>query len=174
MRAHCQHWWSILQLAGASALLLLNGLADQTRRWRYYWFFLAVVFIFLSLDEAAEIHETMFAETLAPYAVNQFLRFTWIIPYAFAALLVAAIYVPFLHALPAKTRWGMVVAGALYVAAAVGAEALGAYCSAGGSSLCLKFSVIFEESGEIIAIALFLLVLLKLLQLRCPMIAARL
>jgi hypothetical protein len=64
-------------------------------------------------------------------------------------------------------------AGGLYVTAALGLESVGAYCAMIENSVCQKIEVIAEEGGEIIAIAIFVLALLRLLSSRYRMIAFR-
>jgi hypothetical protein len=106
--------YSTAVLALASLLLLL--LAGRKRlegdRWTRHWLALALGFGLLSLDEVAGLHETL----------NTALPFSWAIPGGIAAALVALLYLGFLRALPPRTRWGFVAAGALFLGGAVGVE----------------------------------------------------
>ena len=72
---------------------------------------------------------------------------------------------------PAAFDGQVIFAGALYISAAMGAESVGGYCATIGNGACYLLEIIAEESGEIIAIALFILTMLSLLRLRCGRIA---
>jgi hypothetical protein len=54
-----QEWWSVIQFVLAVVLLLANGAAEPVSRWKPYWFTLAAIFAFLSIDEAAGFHELL-------------------------------------------------------------------------------------------------------------------
>ena len=125
--------------SSGGGLVLLNGLAEPTRRWRPYWFILAAIFLFLSLDEAVEIHGRVFDQMLALYHLDGFLRFTWIIPYGVACFLIGALYVPFVLALPDGIRSQVIFGGALYISAAIGAESVGAHCATVGNACAIRW-----------------------------------
>jgi hypothetical protein len=161
-------WWSTLLLAAASALLALNGAAEANRRWKPYWYALAAVFLYLSLDEAATIHEKL-TDVLSSY--RDVLNYPWIIPYGIAAAAIAALYVPFVLALPSAVRWRVIFAGCLYLTAVIVLESIGGYCVVNTHKLCTSIVIVAEESGEIIAIVVFIVALLMLLNARCRTIA---
>jgi hypothetical protein len=98
-----------------SSVLLLRC-AMMSARWRLPA--LAAVFAVLSLDEVAMIHERAAAALMEA-------RVVWPWPWVIGAgLVVAALFVlvPSLRAMPAVTRRGAVVAGAVYVGGALGVE----------------------------------------------------
>ena len=105
-----QEWWSVFQLLLAAGLALLNGFAEPNGRWKPYWFALAGIFVFLSLDESVGIHEFIMG-LLAPYQFTDFLLLAWIVPYAIACLVIGLIYLPFMVALPPGIRWRVIFAG---------------------------------------------------------------
>jgi hypothetical protein len=76
-------WWSVLQLMLAAALLAINGRVEPNRQWKPYWFVLAPMFVFLSFDESAQVHERVMG--FLPSRTG-FLMFTWIIPYGVICL----------------------------------------------------------------------------------------
>ena len=166
-------WWSTFQLLLAAGLVLLNGFAESNRRWKAHWFALAVIFVYLSMDESAGVHEYVMG-LLVPYQLTDFLLMSWIIPYAIASLVVGLIYLPFVAALPPPTRWRVVFAGALLLTSAMGDEAIAGHCASVQNWTCYRLEVIAEESGEIIGITIFILALLALLGSRRHAVAVKL
>ncbi len=110
-------WWSVLQLTLAAILVAINGMAEPSRRWKPYWFVLAGMFVFLSFDENVGVHEYV-VQWLPTHA--DFLLFSWIIPYGVISLAIGFFYLPFVLALPRHIRWRVILAGALFIAAAIG------------------------------------------------------
>jgi hypothetical protein len=84
-------WWSFLLLIAVALIVLLNGLAEPNRKWKPHWLLLGAIFVFLSIDEFAGIHERLVG-VLAPYHFTGVLRFSWVIPYGLLCLLGAAFY----------------------------------------------------------------------------------
>jgi hypothetical protein len=165
-------WWSVAQFFLASLLLMLNGAAEPDRRWKRYWVFLATIFVFLSIDESAGVHERVRA--LIPHDFTGALMYSWVIPYAAACLVIATLYIPFLLALPREVGLRMFFAGALFILAAMGAECVEGYCQSNALWHCVESEQLVEESGEIIAIMLFILALLMLLRTRTSMVTLKL
>ncbi len=107
-------WFSGAQLLFAATLAFALAVAHRRRvpaesKW---WSGLATVLVFLSLDEIAGLHET----------VNSLIVMSWAIPFGIVALVVALSFIPFVHRLPAPTRNGIVLSGALYFAGAIVVE----------------------------------------------------
>jgi hypothetical protein len=119
--------YSTVALLFASALLLVNGFATKKSggRQAVYWFGLAAIFAFLAMDEALEIHEKLSDPMRAVVPAGGIFHFAWVIPYGVFALVVGAVYVPFLFNLPKKTRVNFIMAGCTYVSGALGMELVG-------------------------------------------------
>jgi hypothetical protein len=156
-------WWSTIQFVMAAALLVINGVADPERRWKPYWFALAAIFIFLSIDESAGAHE-LFMGLLARYHFTDFLRYSWIVPYSGACLVVGSLYVPFVLALPSQFRWRVILAGGVFVTSAMGFESIGGRCVNVRNQLCRILEIIAEESGETIGLTIFIIALAAILR----------
>jgi hypothetical protein len=156
-------WWGTIQFALGAMLLAVNARAEPDRRWRYQWAVLAAIFIYLSVDESVGLHERI-VPLLDPLRLTGFLRYSWIIPYGIASIIIGLIYLPFLRALPANFGWRIYLAGALFVAAAAGVESIQGYCGTYSLRLCFISTRIFEEGGEMIALSLFLVTLFGLLR----------
>ncbi|MFO0549174.1 MAG: hypothetical protein U0271_12355 [Polyangiaceae bacterium] len=153
-------WYSSVLLLACAALLALAARAPRadTDPKGAPWWILAAGFTFMSLDEVMSLHEL----TGTLVRAHGVLHFSWVIP---ALVLVGALglyFIPFLKALPPKTRNRFVAAGAVYVFGAVGMELpLGYWVERYGDS-GLGYGLIdaLEEALEILGAQLFLLALL--------------
>lgn len=170
--ANIPTWYSSSTLLICSLLLALIASAKKIEGDRYvrHWGVLSFIFLFLSLDESASIHEM--ANKLRPLLqVSGFLYFAWVIPYAAIVLIFVLAYLRFLLALPAKTRLLFLLAGSLYVGGAIGIELVEArYVSFYGESIIgqdMMFAVmtIVEEFLEMLGIVVFIYALLSYIRL---------
>ena len=121
-------WYSSITLLLCSALLATIAIAKHTAgdRFRYYWTGLAIAFLYLSVDEAASLHELLNHVTPKVLPDSQAFSQPWVIPAALFALVFGIAYVRFLLHLPKKTQRFFVAAFVLYVGGAVLMEVLGA------------------------------------------------
>jgi hypothetical protein len=97
--------------------------AQYTRHWRG----LALIFLYLSVDELAEIHEMMITPAQKTLQGRGFWYNAWFAPAGILVLLVGCVYLRFLFHLPAATRMLFIVAGGGYLAGAVGFESVGCF-----------------------------------------------
>jgi hypothetical protein len=100
----------------ASSLLLVCGLAAgaiarEAPRWRRHWWGMCAVFAYASLDEATQLHEHLGGH----FETSGVLYYNWVIPAVGILGVLAAVYLPFVRALPAATRLRLIVAGAIYL-----------------------------------------------------------
>lgn len=120
-------WFSSMLWAGAAALAARCGLAAaQSRRDTARWMVLAALFLFLSADEAASIHEVvgLFLERGVSGSGPFYYVWVW---YGIALVLVVGLlFFRFVMRLPARTRRAVFAAAAVYCAGALGVEMLGA------------------------------------------------
>lgn len=154
-------WFSSGILLTAAALL--GGIAaDAARAHRRAWTFLAVVFVYLSLDEAASIHEMSNAPLRALLNAGPALYFPWIIFGLALAAIVLAVEWRLLRSLPGRTAVSFVAAGAIYVTGAIGFEELAAPLYARHAHPVVQAAfVVCEESLEMIGVALFIVALAR-------------
>jgi hypothetical protein len=158
-------WYAVLLHATCAGLLVLHGLSLRNGAFARgagpaRWLVLGGLFAFISLDELVQIHEA---------ASNWFdtggvLYFGWVIP---AAALVAALglwYLPFLQALPGRTRRRFIVAGVTFVSGALLMELPLGYWTeqAGADNLVYAGIDWIEETLELVGVSLFLLALLDI------------
>ena len=120
-------WFSSVLFLVGSGLLAAIGASKRAsgRPGALQWYGLAAIFLGLSIDEATMIHEMVETVMDRAFDVDDPLRVLWVIPYTAFAGAVLLAYRGFLRDLPARTRWLMLAAGAVYVAGAVGVEVVG-------------------------------------------------
>jgi len=154
--------WFTSSLMVASALALyLIGRAERDvagKRRSVSWYALAVIFIGLSIDEAASFHEILGTPLRNTLGTGGLLYYAWVIPGAIFALTVAIAFIPFLLSLPRNIAVRFVAAGAIFVGGAIGMELFEGYLADNGAvdSALYMALVIIEEGMEMSGIALFL------------------
>lgn len=167
------NWLSTILLVACAAALLAVGAAARRDRGR--WIGLAVIFVALSVDEAAALHDLaspLFSGVfvwLAHVVGGPFIglarkpNYGWEIPGAMFAIGVAAAYWPFLLRLPSRTRVLFMWSGAIYVGAAVGVDFVEGWYSGlhGAKNPTFVALVTAEESLEMVGVSLFLYAVLS-------------
>jgi hypothetical protein len=157
-------WYSSCALLGAAGVLGLIAHAEReraSRDWRY-WAGLAVIFVALSADEAASIHELAIRPMRRALNLSGLLAFGWVIPGAAFVAIAGAIFLRFLLRLPLSTRRLFVIAGGLYVGGALGFEMLGGLLwTKYGMGLATALEAVAEEALEMAGIVVFLHALLQ-------------
>jgi len=154
--ANVPTWFSSsLLLAGAVAA---GAVALHAASWRKHWWFITALATYMSLDEAAELHEHLGGHIEA----GGVLYFDWVIPAAAIVALLVLVFVPFIRALAPRTRTRLVIAGCVYVAGALVMELpLGAWTEARGME-SLGYALIdwveetMEMAGAVLAFAALL------------------
>jgi hypothetical protein len=147
----------------------LGVVAAVKRRQRdafaWHWTILAVMFVYLSLDEVSRLHEHWGVVLEQPLGflrtarkAGGMFRNLWVIPAGLLAMVVGLIYLRFLRHLPGETRRLFVISGMLFIAGAVGMEMIGSRFSALGLRAGAWFAVLvtIEELLEMGSIVLFL------------------
>ena len=121
-------------LLTAALLFAIAGHAwERHDRWRRHWAWLGMIFTFLAVDEAAELHGLLSLPIRQLAHTSNALLFAWVAPYAVLTFLFAVTYLRFFWALPGRLRTWLGVGGVIYVTGALGFEALaGAIVSSHG------------------------------------------
>jgi len=152
-------WHATCLLFWCAQLLFENGQSAraQAQPRALTWYLLAVVFLFMSLDEAVEIHEHLGSLVEG----HGLLYFSWVIPAFAFVLTVGAASVPFLFALPRQTRYRFIASGALYVGGALGMELpLGLWVEQHGDDNFTYAALdLIEETLELLGASLFVVAL---------------
>lgn len=157
--------FSTLPLFAASAVLAV--IAAERRRLRdsdfRYWIALAIIFCFFGIDELASIHNQ--ARAIVPVTVSHFgldPRFRWVVVGLIFTFVVGILVLPFVLRLPRRTRWAMIISGAIYVGAALGLELVGGEWAERHTKDNWTYYaiVVTEETFEMVGAVAFLEVLL--------------
>jgi hypothetical protein len=155
-------WFSSALLLGAAALSSVLGLELDGGRGRG-WMGLAVIFVLMSIDETASIHETVNSTLREGLDLQGALRFGWVIPAAVFLVVFAVVYWRFVWGLPSGTRTRISLAGIVYVSGAFGMEMVGGWywdAYGGGDTFGYGAITTAEELLELIGLALLIYALL--------------
>jgi len=118
---------SALLLCSALLAIIAFAIKKENDPYRLHWKALSIIFLFMSLDEAAQLHERTVRPLRSALNASGFLYYTWVIPGALFVLIFALAYRRFLADLPQKTRNLFLVAGAIFVGGALGMEMINGY-----------------------------------------------
>lgn len=159
-------YFSALMLLGSAGLLWMIARVAQRggRPFVRHWRWLAIIFVYLSVDESCSIHELAIEpmqRVLGDRAVG-LLHYAWVVPGAAVVLGLGLVYLRFVLHLPAGVRNRVIAAGALYVGGAIGMEMIGAYFASTSSTRTMQYaaSALVEEMMEMFGVVLFIHVLL--------------
>jgi len=166
--ANIPTFYSSLALLSCSILLAFISLSHKKHGSFYkLWGGLSIIFLFLSIDEIATIHEFVVNDPIQQLLnTSGLLYFAWIIPYGIALLLILGIYLKFLINLPGKFLHLFVISGSIFVSGAIGIESVcGWYCELLGGVHelnTLPYAVLYtcEEFLEMLGIVFFIYTLL--------------
>lgn len=136
-------WFESILFLLCSILLAVVTVAKRQRgdRFSLHWGVLSIIFLLLSLDEVATIHEMIGAiserllrDTIG-FEASGAISFFWVVPGAAFVLIVVLSYLRFLVHLPRRTRRLFLFAGALFVLGALGMEMLTAQVVSSSSGI---------------------------------------
>ncbi len=161
-------FYSALALLASAGLLWLIGVASrQCPALRpSYWYGLALVFVFLSIDEMLMLHEKMIEPLRSRLGTSGIFHYAWIIPYGAACLVLVAVYSRFLLQLPRRTSLLFIASGTVFVTGAIGFEMLGGlhFEKYGGKTIVYVALQTVEETLEMVGIVMFLYALADYLE----------
>lgn len=156
-----------LLLMAALLLAIIAALKTGSRdALAFQWTLLAYSFLYLSLDEAASIHEMLTEPTrqLLGRQASGVFYFAWVVPGICVALAFGLYYLRLLRHLPPKTRRLFVMAAALLLGGALGMELIGGrYFELHGEDLTYTLIATVEESLEMAGAIVFNFALMKYL-----------
>jgi hypothetical protein len=158
---------SALLLMLSAGIVGVVAYVKRTRddRFRRHWAALACIFAFLSLDEAAALHEVMNRFFKTRLHVDGVFHYAWVVGgLAFVVLFVAFMSKFLLHLEP-RFRKLLIASGALYVGGALGIEMVGAKVAANIGTLNVPYHLFAtaEELCEFLGIALLIYTVLEYL-----------
>lgn len=146
--------------AGCIALLKRN----ERQPFATAFAMLGLLFLALSIDETASFHESLIVPLRSAFDTSGVLYFAWVIVGAPLAMLVFLVFLPMLRGM----GWcgvRLFLAGATFVAGAVGFELFGGWLDSNGlrQSGAYEIEVLFEETLELAGLSLGLFALLDYL-----------
>lgn len=148
-----------------AALLAVIALArrKQAKRDYLYWAGLAVIFLYLALDDGAAIHENIIRPLRDTLHTSGVLYFAWVIPYGIFVLILMLLYLRFLFSLPVRIRYLIILAGMLYVGGALGFELIGGYWTDhyGQDNVTYALLTTCEQSLQMAGILVFVYTLMS-------------
>lgn len=166
--ANIPTWYASVSLLVCSGLLaaIAQIQAHDATPKASDWRTLSGIFLFLSIDEFASIHELLIDPVRDTLGATGIFYFAWVIPYSIVVVLLGIRFLKFLTQLPAQTQRAFILAGALFVGGALGMEMIdGLYASVyGKANFTYAALTNLEEFLEMLGIVVFihsLLVYLK-------------
>jgi hypothetical protein len=159
-------WYQTFTLLLCSILLATIATAEKIKGARYvlHWRVLSIIFLLMSVDELAAIHENI-DKVLLPSKLSKGFFSAWAIPGAIFVFIVALSFLRFLFHLPKKMRYFFIVAGAFYVGGSLCMELIdGFYADLHGiTNLTYAIMTNAEEVLEMCGILTFIYALLSYL-----------
>jgi len=155
-----------LLLSFSLLLALVVRAKPEGEQGRLAWTGLAWLFAFLSLDEAAGLHERLVPLGKILLSGEGPFEREWIFVYGVLLIPIGLLLVPLLRRLPAVTRRTWIVAAAVFLAGAVGLEALTGWYGIreAGSTPVRAFLNIAKEALEMAGVLIFLYGLLDYIE----------
>ncbi len=151
--------YSSITLIFVSLLLSIIALTHKNSNASYLpWAGLAVIFLFLGIDEISSIHERLDGPTRNLLKTSGFFYYAWVIPYGLLLLVFVVSYLKFLISLPKNIMHLFVLSGSIFVAGAIGFEVLGGRRaeSFGNNNVLYAFYYTCEETLEMLGVAIFI------------------
>ena len=154
-------WYASAQLAGAAVLLFFIARAKRISHdlWARHWFGLGSIFLLLSIEEIARIHERMGDAISRVHKFDGFLTHSWVLIVPVILLVLYFLFWRFFRALPIRYKILFLISAILFVGGAVGMEMVAANIKGlHGSRDQLNYLLtsIVEEASELFGIALFI------------------
>jgi hypothetical protein len=153
-------FYSSLALLFSSLLLgvIAHAKSLDSSPYKQHWKLLSFIFLYLSLDEAGQLHEKLVPPLRSLLNATGFLYYTWVVPFAFLVVIFLLSYSKFLFHLPVSTKKLFVAATALYLSGTLGLELVGGYVAStmGMNHLFFTIAMTIEELLEMLGIVVFI------------------
>jgi len=150
-------WFSSVLLLLCSLLLWIASRSEASPTARY-WRALAVIFLVMSMDETAMLHERIGGALQELFGPGIFEDLGFVVPGAAIVLITAVVFLRFVLSLPAQTRRLIILAGALYGMGACGMEAVSRGWAAQHSPALPQYALLasIEEALEFSGLLVFI------------------
>lgn len=158
-------YFSTINLLTASALLFIiaNYKKVNNQIFTKNWYALSGIFLYLSVDEGAKLHELLMRPTEYVLGCRNVFFFAWLVPGIIAMIIFALLFIKFFLHLPKKYKILFFSSAAIFVGGAMGMEMIdGHYASIyGGENVVYELLTSVEEGMEVAGIILFIYTLLS-------------
>jgi hypothetical protein len=153
-------------LAAVFLYMIGNLKSERQKKNTVYWKIMSGIFAFLAVDELISIHErlshlgrAMVGATITA-GEGSIMKYAWFVPYLLVFGVISLFFLRFFFSLPFRTRVQFVIAGVVFVAGAVGMEAISGYYSSannmGVRDLPYTLMVTVEELLEMLGMVYFI------------------
>jgi hypothetical protein len=156
-------YYSAFSLGFCALLLATIALAKQGDRQAGYWWGLAALFAFVSVDEGVGLHEKLILPLKNALGTSGLLFYAWVIPYGLLVAVLGAVYLRFLLSLPPATRSQFFLSATVYLSGALGLELFGGrYYEGHQGTADLPYTLLTtaEEFLEMAGVVIFIRALL--------------
>ncbi len=158
-------WYTSMMLLVCAVLIAAIARTEKAKSENYIrrWWGLALIFLCLSIDEAAAIHEKLTIPLQESLNLGGYLYFAWVLVGIPLVVVFALTYFTFVLHLPQRTRNLFFLAGLLYIGGALGIELIGAnrWYIDDGTSLPYSAIATIEELLEMLGIVVLIYALLS-------------
>ncbi|MBL8049971.1 MAG: hypothetical protein JNM46_02005 [Anaerolineales bacterium] len=165
------HWNALLLFMPALLLGMIGAWKYSIKdKFRFHWFGLTLIFLFLSFDEAAVLHERLIKPMRAIAGAGGIFYFTWVIPGLIGVALFGLLYLIFFLHLDKKFKILFLLALGVYIGGVIGGEMLSGYFAANLGQKNFTYAVVasIEESIEMIGCSLIIYSLLEYIKQYLP------
>jgi hypothetical protein len=168
--ANLPSFYSSTALMFCAVLLWVIGLHKRREQaaYKHHWIGLAIIFTFLSIDEAIALHEDIgdIMENMHWVDAKGLLYFAWVVPYGMLLVLFTVSYFKFVFSLPRQTMFLFIYAGGLFITGAIGIEVFSAREADLYGTDNISYSVLYtiEELCEMLGIVIFCYALLRYIE----------
>ena len=130
----------------------------------------AFIFVAMSIDELVSFHEVSVKPLRSALELSGIFYYSWVLIAAPLVVILGLYLIPFLLRLPSKIALRFVVAGAIFVAGALGTELICGYLASNGGleTVEYKFTAALQECMEVAGITLFVIALLMHVAIVAP------
>ena len=147
-------WYASMLLALVGLALAFVGLMKYQERDRHYWqwFAIALIPLFLSLDDMAQLHEALSDPLSEEYGFGGLLRWAWIVVAAPVVAVLTVLFLPFLFRLPRRTALLLLAGAGITFSGGVVLEMFEGWSfdSSGGGGAIFFSLVTVQETMELI------------------------
>lgn len=151
-------FFSVVLILINSILLYLIAKIDKIKG-KFVWYVWSFLFLFMAIDELAQIHERINA-IMGTYELHYlFSQYGWVSVYAIVVLVILIASISFFIKLPKKTKTYLIFASLMYAFGALLFEVAGGMCvddkTLGYNTFLYNMATTLEEFLEMAAMILF-------------------